>query len=225
MIRPSLRDGDVRRAVRASLSAQHQVVAEETMPLLLDELVIGEHGRIDLALVTESTHGFELKSDHDSLTRLPRQMHTYSRIFDFCTLVVTPRHLAAARARLRRGWGLSVVEVTAGGEVRYSPIRSARPNRAVRAEELVQLLWRAEALAALEAVGAATGYRSKPRTDLWDRLCEVIALDELKTIVRTALRERRGWRDGTRRHASDAKLRPEDMSSRFLARRVRAPQR
>ena len=212
-----LGEGDVRPVARAAL---REAVADP-VALLVDELVLGEHGRVDVAVIAEAMHGVELKSDRDSLARLERQMSSYSSVFDFCTLVVTPRHLSGARERLWRGWGLAVLQPDPSGQLRYRQVRQARPNRRVQPGMLVQLLWRSEALAALEAAGAADGYRSKPRTDLWDRLCEVCPVEELKTTVRTALKERRGWRDGAPPRARAAKFRPEDVSSHFLARRIR----
>lgn len=213
---PAEGDSIARAAVRASLG-----FAPDGGPLVVDEFVIGEVGRIDIAVIDSDMHGYELKSDRDTLNRLPRQMEIYGQVFDYCTLVVAPCHLAEARTILRRGWGLAVIEDDGVGLTRVRKVRTAKPNRGVRAEVLVQLLWREEALAALETLNADMGFRSRPRTDIWDRLCEITELPELKQIVRVTLKERRGWRDGSSRFARGGRYRPEDMSSRFLARRVR----
>ncbi|SHT89605.1 Uncharacterised protein [Mycobacteroides abscessus subsp. abscessus] len=215
--RPS-RGGDstARAAVHASLD-----LTSEGRPLVVDEFVIGEVGRIDIAVIGSSMHGYELKSDRDTLHRLPRQMEIYGQVFDYCTLVVAPRHLAEARTVLRQGWGLAVLVENPTGMTEVRKVRTAKPNKGVRADVLAQLLWRDEALAALNSLNADVGFRSKPRADLWNRLCEITDLPELKQIVRTALKERRGWRDGSSPFARGVKYRPEDMSSRFLARRVR----
>lgn len=219
---PTPGGGDSR--LRAAVSADLEFAAEspfEGERLIVNEFVIGEVGRIDIAVIDAGMHGYELKSARDTLTRLPRQMDIYGKVFDYCTLVVAPCHLAGARAVLRRGWGLSVLEEDSTGSARLRKVRTAKANRGVRADVLVQLLWRNEALAALESVGADLGLRSKPRTDMWNRLCEVTDLVELKRIVRTTLRERQGWRDGVPRRANDARYQPGAMSSDFLARRVR----
>lgn len=214
---PLLRETDVRQAARPAL--WHVATAPDAV--LVDEMVLGEHGRVDVALIdAPAMHAVELKSDRDTLTRLPRQIACYSSVFDYCTLAVTARHVSAARAQVPPEWGLATFTPTPDGTVRYQPLRPAQPHGQVRAQRLVQLLWREETLSALAERGAARGVRSKPRTVLWQRLCQLVSLEELRTIVRTTLRHRQGWRDTP---APEPTLRPERVSSRFLARRIHPP--
>jgi hypothetical protein len=126
-----------------------------------------------------------------------------------------------AREVLLPGWGLAVVKRTAEDGLSYLPIRRARPIRTGSKEAIAQLLWRDEALRALDSLGAANGVRSKPRHVLWERLCEVTELNELRTIVTTAITARQGWRDVQEPRVDDAKRPPSNGSSRFLARRLR----
>jgi hypothetical protein len=62
---------------------------------------------------------------------------------------------------------------------------------------IAQLLWHAEALEVLERRGMARGIRCKRREFAWQRLVETLALDELRSEVRAALRarpiERKFW--------------------------------
>jgi hypothetical protein len=47
--------------------------------------------------------GYELKSERDTLERLPLQARIYSRVFDRVTLVTGLRHAGAAEDRIP-GW-------------------------------------------------------------------------------------------------------------------------
>ena len=56
---------------------------------IIEELGV-KHGtaRVDIAVVNGIMHGYEIKSDKDTLQRLPRQISTFNPIFDQLTLVV-----------------------------------------------------------------------------------------------------------------------------------------
>ncbi|QDZ14020.1 sce7726 family protein [Humibacter ginsenosidimutans] len=207
---------EIRHVVRSAVAPHPLPVGN----LFVEEFVVSERGRIDLALIGDRLSGFELKSDLDTLHRLPRQMATYGEVFDFCTLVVTQRHLPKARELLLPGWGLAVVKYGTEG-LSYRQLRRPRPMKTVRKQALAQLLWRDEALHALDALDAAAGVRSKPRDVLWQRLCDVTELDQLRAIVTNALTARQGWRDVQAPHARVERSQPAGGSSRFLARRLR----
>lgn len=187
----------------------------------IDEFVLSDLGRIDLAFITDELFGYEFKSDLDTLSRLPRQMDAYGQIFTYCTLVITERHISKARDVLLPGWGLGLVRRTSHGDLTYRQVRGAKPLRRVQKLSLAQLLWRDETLRALEILGQADGYRSQPRDVLWRHLANVCELPRLQDIVTTTLTERRGWRDVQEPHDSAARRLPAGGSSRFLARRRR----
>src|ERR1035441_10347577 len=77
---------------------------------VIDELTIGGgRNRIDLALVNGVLHGFELKSDFDSLCRLPEQVQAYGMVCDRVTLVVGERHAEHAVQLVPDWWGVLLV--------------------------------------------------------------------------------------------------------------------
>lgn len=87
-IRPVLR-----RSLLASTAGEGSVVVEE-LGLCRGRV------RVDLAVVNGSLHGYEIKSDRDSLDRLAGQADVYSKVLDQVTLVVGERHLAHAMDRV-----------------------------------------------------------------------------------------------------------------------------
>jgi len=153
------------------------------------------HGdvRVDVAHVGELLHGYELKSEKDTLARLPKQVCRYGEVLDRCTLVVTERHLAKAAPLVPEWWGLTVAAMQ-DGAVRLSQARPTHPNPGQQPLCVVRLLWREEALALLEEAGAARGVRGKAKAILYRRLVDTLPAAELLARVRQALRARTGWR-------------------------------
>lgn len=207
-------------------SAVHDAVRDGFLhDLVIDEFVVGERGRIDIAVIGAHLFGYELKSDLDTLTRLPRQMDVFGDVFDYCTLVVTSRHLSKARQVLKRGWGLAVVDRTPEDTLVYRQIRRAQQRQSRDNLALARLLWRDEALRALDALGASTGYRSRTRDELTERLAAITERDQLRGIVTSALTARQGWRVAKELHEDDATSPHGGVSSRFLARRFLSQRR
>jgi hypothetical protein len=189
-----MRDWDVRQVLRKRLETEH---ADEPDTLLLDELGL-EHGdvRVDVAVINGELQGYELKSERDTLERLPRQVVAYSAALDRATLVVAESHLAKAAALVPTWWGLSVALPLDGSAVRIEPRRHAEHNPEQQPLSVAKLLWRDEVLAILEDVGAVRGFRSKPRDVLYQRLTQCLHPDQLRDRVRLALKTRTGWRVG-----------------------------
>ncbi len=154
--------------------------------------------RADLAVIGTHIDGFEIKTERDTLRRLPRQAGAYARLFDRCTAVVAGRHRDAAAQVLPQWWGLTTVSVN--GSVTFADVRPARPNSAVDPETLVRLLWRDEAIAALTTLGSTPDPRAS-RASLWAQLLAVASVAQLKAAVRHALltRDRAAARIPTRR--------------------------
>jgi hypothetical protein len=186
-----MRDVDVRAALHSQLSESIGPHGDDT--LVVDELGLCGTARVDVAVVNGSLSGFELKSDVDTLRRLPAQVETYGTVLDHVTLVVTERHLEPASALVPDWWGVLVAKVE-NGQVALTATRPPGANPAVDPAALAQLLWRDEALSVLTHRGLDAGVRSKPRWALWERLAQSLELDELRDEVRAALKRRRGWR-------------------------------
>lgn len=214
----AMRDYDVRIALRAQLELEH---ADDRSTRIVEELGLCEQARVDFAVINGALTGFELKSERDTLTRLPRQAYTYSRVFDYVHLVSAENHVKKALDVIPEWWGVVVAAPLCTGGLSLEPHRSGSENPAIDPTAIVQLLWRGEALAILERFGADHGVRTKPRELVWARLTESVTVTVLRDEVRDALKARRGWREtpGPRESALTSRL--SDTSSRFLARRIR----
>src|SRR5690242_7332263 len=72
-----MRDIDIREALRAEIARRHN---GESNTLVVEELGLCQGiARVDLAVVNGSVNGYEIKSAHDTLSRLPAQSDVYSR--------------------------------------------------------------------------------------------------------------------------------------------------
>jgi hypothetical protein len=175
-------------------AALHRRVAP-SVTAVFDELWVPQTDeRADVATVGETFDGFELKSARDTLSRLPRQVGAYSRVFDRCTLVAAERHARAAW--VPDWWGLIVVD-RAG---RLDAVRPAKPNPGpLDPETLVRLLWKDDVAAALARLGLITGQQLKvwSRATMWERLLAGVDLDTLRGCVRRALIDRARERPAT----------------------------
>jgi hypothetical protein len=189
-----MNDSEIRGAVRQRLVRRY---GGRPDTLILEELGL-RHGasRVDLALINGHLEGFELKSEQDRLDRLPSQAAAYNSVLDRVTLVAAERHLKHAVEIVPEWWGVVSAYTARGGTVRLAPVRPARANPGVEPLALAKLLWRGEALRALEERGRAEGLRTARRAALYERLAGSLTLRELRDLVRSTLRSRTGWRPG-----------------------------
>jgi len=184
-----MRDRDVRERLSRDLREWHS----EAGTLFVDELDLSGLVRVDLAAVNGALWGYEIKSERDTLRRLPMQVEVYSKVLDFAALVVAERHHERAMGLLPDWWSVYIVS----GDVDSLVMTEARKgvqNVDVDPMHIAQLLWRDEALAELTERGLDCGVRSKPRKAVWQRLVDVLELPDLQWVVRTRLKAREGWR-------------------------------
>ena len=187
-----MRDIDIRRALRTEMQRLH---AGETDIRFVEELGMCQGvARVDLAVVNGSVHGYEIKSERDTLTRLPSQSEVYSQALEFVTIVAAPHHLAQIEAMVPVWWGVWSATQD-GASVRLDVLREALPNPCLAPLALVQFLWRDEALKILAEHSLAVGMSSKSRHHLWQRLATSFTVEELGDFVRARLKQRgEDWR-------------------------------
>jgi hypothetical protein len=186
-----LGDADIRAALLQRLFSCH---AREPDVAFLEEIGLCRgQAYVDVTVVNGSLHGYEIKSDRDSLRRLAGQVALYGRVLDRATLVVGTRHVEDADEVIPEWWEILIADVSAGA-VRFRRRRRGRRNPARDCRALVELLWLSDALELLAAREAIRGYRGKPRRAVWDRVCELYSVDEVADAVRKQLKARSAQR-------------------------------
>ena len=155
-----MREADVRVAIHQHLRRR---------PGLRDDaLIMAEFAaffgdaRVDIVLLDDVLHGFEIKSERDGLGRLIRQVDVYSRCLETVTLVVATRHLVRATALLPPFWGVMAAAMCPDGHIDLHIVREPLRNVALDPVGVARLLWRSEALACLADRGLATGRQGSP---------------------------------------------------------------
>ena len=185
-----MHDRDVREAVLRQLQAKY---AGDFDTRIVEEMGVWSGSvRVDIAVINGELSGYELKSDRDTLERLPAQEELYSRVFDRVTLVVGARHHQKARSQIPEWWGLTVADMS-DGQVELRTVREAQRNVALDGYLVAQLLWKEEALTVLGAHGLAKGWRSKTAPAIHERMATEIPLATLAENVRQVLKRREGW--------------------------------
>lgn len=187
-----MRDADVRSALHAKVLASHRGAPDT---LVLDELALWYGtARVDIAVVNGLLHGFEIKSDRDTLERLDEQIRIYGMVLDRATLVVGRRHVEAATARVPSWWGVKLAKQGPRGAVAFEDVRRPRMNPGIDAVAIAALLWCEELVEILEARSSARGYRGKSRDIISRRVAELVPLTDLRAEVRRRLKARANWR-------------------------------
>lgn len=182
----------IRTALKEKLEIEHR---NDSKLKIIEELGI-RHGtaRVDIAVVNGILHGYEIKSDLDTLQRLPEQMDIYNSVFNQITLVVGKVHLYEAINIVPDWWGITVAKIDTNDSVIFNCIREARNNLNQDSVSVARLLWRDEALELLEKAGEATGLRSKSRANIYQKLSTVFDQKTLEQKVREAIFVRQDWR-------------------------------
>lgn len=85
------RDIDIRNVLHRELD---QDFAHDLNTLILDELGLCQgEARVDVAVINGSIHGYKIKSERDTLERLPNQVDIYNKVLDTVTVITASRHI------------------------------------------------------------------------------------------------------------------------------------
>ena len=185
-------DKIIRKTLIKLIENQYNGYADEK--IIVEEFpVCNGAAIIDVAAINGVMHGFEIKSDVDSLERLPRQIEFYNSVFDEVTLIVGATHLYHAFYMIPDWWGITMAKMDDGGEVTFDKIRESEQNTKLEAESVASLLWKDEALSILDDIGISYGYKSKNKKQIYERLIDELDIQVLSEKVRSSLFNRQGF--------------------------------
>lgn len=184
-----LSDAEIRCGLRAML---HATQSKER--LVLDELRLARtRAVLDVAVIDAGLHGYEIKSDLDSLSRLPRQIEVFGRSCDTLTLVTVKKHAAAAKQIIPGWWGLLLAERDRASRLTLTREREPFENPAVDATEFLNILRRTELMRILQANHSARHASSASKTALVATVLRVLGPREARRVAIEILRFRRTW--------------------------------
>ena len=163
-----IREVLVDRIVSFYSGKEHTVVIPEFS-------IPNESARADVAVVNGIMHGYELKSDLDSLYRLKGQATSYSKVFDKITLVVGKSHVAESLELVPDWWGITVAKIPS---TKDSPIlieiREAKSNPKKNILTITNLLWKEEWIDILKSIGLGAGLSNLTKQEVCLKVIENI---------------------------------------------------
>lgn len=140
-------------------------------------------------LVADRIVGYEIKSDLDSLRRLPRQIDAYRDVVERAYLVVGERHRAAAVDLVPDWWGVWLARRSSSEKVGLSELRRGRLNPSINPLAVTTFLSRRDLVDALTAMGERQ-LSSRAVDDLRTLLVGRLGASRAVAVARTKLRER-----------------------------------
>lgn len=187
-------DTDIRKILKNNF-LKTKWYSDDPSALIIDELQVCKGiSRIDIAVINGKLHGYEIKSEQDTLERLPMQIISYNKVFDTMTVVVSEKHLEKVYKVVPEWWGIKVV-IKNKRSLKMKTIRRDKSNKDVDSFSLAQLLWKEEAIDILEKYNLIDGLRYQSRKVLWEKLSTSIPINVLKCEVIKKLKSRKCWRD------------------------------
>lgn len=188
-----LLDEDIRKVLIERIRSR---LGETNEAVILEELGMSYNSAIiDIAVISDESHGFEIKGTEDTLSRLPSQVKVYGKHFKRITVVVASKHLNCA-LKVVPSW-MGIVEATCvKGKVRFGRRRKDGVNPDFNVLKVANLLWRSELLAILQSLGQDRGITGKNRQWLSDCLQTKFSSEKLHRLVRLCLLKREAWKPG-----------------------------
>lgn len=186
-----MKDIDIRQVLLKNLNTKYH---NDPDTLLIEELGLCQgEARIDLAVVNGSLHGYEIKSDRDTLIRLKDQQAIYNKTLNYVTIVAGSKHLSKVEEAVPSWW--EIKEATKKNDaVKIKQIRRGKKNPNIDPNAIVQLLWRDEAFEILKELNLHKGKSNATREVLWNLIVETISIKKLELIVRKTIKSRAYWR-------------------------------
>jgi len=183
-----MNDSQIRSALKRKILSRY---VGKTKPIIIDEFGL-KHGmaRIDIIVINHILHGFEIKSDKDTLFRLPDQVRIYNSVLDRVTLVVGYSQAYEALQIIPEWWGVKLATKGPRGGIHFSDARNPKNNPSQDKLSLCELLWKTEALSFLNEIDTMNGFKSKTRSAIYKRLVEIADIKMVHSEVCQQLRIR-----------------------------------
>ena len=158
--------------------------------LVVDEFCLpGNMVRADLAAAGEELVGYEIKAGADRLTRLPKQVLGYSKVFARVNIVTVPAHLDAVLTLVPAWWGV-MLPTGRRTDLQLHQVRAAElnPDRCVHA--VCSLLCRDELAAKLKERGAARGLNNWSKAAMVEAVADLLSVEEADAYLCRCLKAR-----------------------------------
>lgn len=179
-------DKIIRKKLTRILLEQH-----DTLGVIQELEVARGRARADVVRLSNGDiHAYEIKSDLDTLRRLPRQIQYYNEVFSTVTLVVGINHVVEALYLVPDWWGVIVAELD-DAKLRLSPIRQVQQNTYTDYEAISGLLRKHELMRVLNRCGVSSSSYRMSKQGLIQKAQQEISKESLVEQLTSTLLARK----------------------------------
>jgi hypothetical protein len=147
--------------------------------------------RVDVAVVNGIMHGYEIKSDLDTLSRLPRQIEYYNKAFERMTMVVSRKHVLEVKELTPKWWGIKVISAD---QTRLIDVRKGRRVSKQDPSIIIKLLWKKELEGLIDHLDLPKTLKKMRKNQLLSYLQEEADFSVIRNYVYSVLKKRENWR-------------------------------
>lgn len=184
-----LKDNDIRMTLIEELN---RINAQHSYRIIEELVVCDGDARVDIAVANGKLCGYEIKSDADNLERLALQQKCYDKTFDTVSIVVGKKFKDKIVDYIPSYWGIYIAsEHPEGCKIRKK--RTAKVNKNIDAEALLELLWKEEIIYLLKSAGVR-GISGKNRRILRKIAIDNVSLKVIRDYTRETIKNRENWR-------------------------------
>lgn len=185
-----MQDSDIRKLLHPYLKRENKKYKDT---IIIDEFdLCSGLSRIDIAVVNGVIHGYEIKSEEDTLNRLPNQINYYNKSLEKISIITNKSHLKRIRELVPNWWGVLTVKNDDKKNV-VTEIRKAKSNPQLDANSLLQILWKDELISIIDKHKIEASVYSNKRK-LRESISNSLDISILSQEVRSALKSRQNWR-------------------------------
>lgn len=185
-----LKDIDIRGALIEELN---RINAQHNYRIIEEMAVCDGEARVDIAVANGKLCGYEIKSDADTLERLPLQQKCYDKTFDTVSIIVGEKFKDRIEEYVPQHWGIYIASEYKNG-CRIKRKRTAKINKNIQASSLLELLWKEELMYLLKGAGIK-GISGKNRRILRKMAIDNIPIKDIRDFTRETIKNREKWRE------------------------------
>ena len=179
-------DAEIRKSLHNYLKKEN-INNPETV--IVDEFNVCKGlARVDVAVINGIIHGYEIKSENDTLQRLPTQIKYYNKSLEKVTISINECHLEKTLKIIPDWWGIIIID----NNEKVSEIRRAELNISIDAESSLQLLWKDELIELVNKYRLITKYNLS-KAKLHKIITFGLEKDIILNEVRQTLKLRKNW--------------------------------
>lgn len=185
-----MQDSDIRKLLHPYLKKENKKY-KDTIIVNEFDLCSGL-SRIDVAVVNGVLHGYEIKSEEDTLNRLPNQINYYNKSLEKISIITNKSHLKQIKQLVPNWWGVLTVKSNGKKNI-VTQLRKAKSNPQLDAESLLEILWKDELISIIDEYKIDVSVYLNKRK-IRQSISKLLSLSIISQEVRSALKCRQNWR-------------------------------